>query len=61
MGLSLGNTNISEIYLGSTKISEVYLGSSKIYSNAVPPTPPPLPSTVEEDASIKDVLMNQSA
>ena len=43
MGLSLGNTNISEIYLGSTKISEAYLGSSKVYEAIDPYNPLGLP------------------
>lgn len=41
MGLSLGNTNIGEIYLGSTKISEVYLGSSLVYQLSGPTPPEP--------------------
>lgn len=36
MGLSLGNTNIGEIYLGSTKISKAYLGSSLVYQLSGP-------------------------
>ena len=36
MSLSLGNTNIKDVYFGSTKIKEAYLGSSKVYSSSTP-------------------------
>lgn len=41
MGLSLGNTNIGEIYLGNTKIAEAYLGSSLVYQLSGPTPPEP--------------------
>lgn len=38
MSVSLGNTNIGEIYLGNTKISKAYLGSDLVYTNGFPVT-----------------------
>lgn len=38
MSLSLGNTNVSDIYYGATKITDAYLGSTHVYQSLKPIT-----------------------